>query len=162
MERQVKLRTKQILAVLGLSCVWTTAGFTQSAGPGGLNGNLTAYQFDGVYKGSSQPVASNDETCSAGQNVAFEVRQARFKLAWNDRQAFDAKITRAGTFYATTGSATQAEKHMIALPTLQGHVSSGDLVAEYGTRWCRYRLEATQSPAAQHFSERSGGTSTGQ
>lgn len=41
-------------------------------------------------------------------------------------------------------------------PTLQGHVAAADVAADYGTRWCRYRLEASQSSAEQHLSERTG------
>jgi hypothetical protein len=160
MVRLTRLHTKQLLAVLGLSCICATASLAQSAGPGGLEGNMAAHQFDGIYKGNSQSVAASDDSCSPGREVALEVHNGRFKLAWRDRQVFDARISRDGTFFATTTSMVQAEKHMTIVPTLQGHIDAAGLVADYGTRWCRYRLEASQAAAAQHLSLRTVGVST--
>jgi hypothetical protein len=159
MTRVSRLNSKKLLALaLGLSFICSAAGPAQSASPSGLESSLTAYPLDGVYKGNTEPFPANNEACRPGQAVALEVRDGRFKLAWNERQFFDAKIRPDGTFYATTGtSPVQAEKHMTLVPTLQGHVAAADVVADYGTRWCRYRLEASQAPAEQHLSQRAGG-----
>jgi hypothetical protein len=151
--------TYQLLAVLGLCCSCATASLAQSAGPSGLEGGMTAFQFDGLYKGDSQRVIAKQDACAPRQEVALDVRNGRFKLNWHGPQVFDAKIARDGSFYATTGSVGQAEKHMTILPTLQGRIDAAGLVADYGTRWCRYRLEASQSPVGQqHLSERTDAT----
>jgi hypothetical protein len=119
---------------------------------------MVAYQFDGIYGGNSQPVTTNDKGCRPSQEVALEVSKGRFKLPWNDRQVFDAQITPNGTFFATTGALpVQAEKHMTIIPTLQGRIGPAGLVADYGTRWCRYRLEASQPAVMQHLSQRATG-----
>jgi hypothetical protein len=152
--RSTMSHAKRLLAVLGLSCICTTASLAQSAGRNGLEGSMTAYPFDGIYKGNSQQVAAHSETCSPGQEMTLDVRDGRFKLAWHEPQVFDARIMPDGTFFATTASTVQAEKHMTGVPTLQGHIGAAGLVADYGTRWCRYRLEARQAPAGQHLSLR--------
>jgi hypothetical protein len=159
MTRIMTLNPKQLLAAaLGLSFICAITGPALSASPSGLESSLTAYPLDGIYKGNSEPFPANNEACRPGQAVALEVRNGRFKLAWNERQLFDAKIRLDGTFYATTGaSPIQAEKHMTLVPTLQGHVAAADVTADYGTRWCRYRLEASQASAEQHLSERTEG-----
>jgi hypothetical protein len=153
--RIMTLNPKQLLAAaLALSLICTAAGRAQSASPSGLESSLTAYPLDGIYEGNTQPFPTNNEACRPGQAVALEVRNGRLELAWNERQLFDAKIRPDGTFYATTGaSPIQAEKHMTIVPTLQGHVAAADVTADYGTRWCRYRLEASQASAEQHLSE---------
>jgi hypothetical protein len=115
---------------------------------------MAAYQFDGTYAGNSQQVTANDQSCRPGREVSLEVNKGMLKLAWTERQAFEAPIARDGSFYATTGSVVQADKHMTILPTLEGRITHGNLVADYGTRWCRYRLEASQAPARQHLTER--------
>jgi hypothetical protein len=74
------------------------------------------------------------------------VRDGRFKFEWNEPTVFDVKIAADGTFYATTESTVRAEKHMTLVPTMQGRIDGTMLVADYGTRWCHYRLEAKQSP----------------
>jgi hypothetical protein len=150
---------KQLLAAaVALPFICTAAGQARSASLNGLESGLTAYPLDGIYKGNTEPFPANNEACLPGQAVALEVRNGRFKLAWNERQLFDAKIRPDGTFYATTGaSPIQAEKHMTLVPTLQGHVAAADVTADYGTRWCRYRLEASQASAEQHLSERTEG-----
>jgi hypothetical protein len=154
MTRLTMSHTKQFLAVLGLSCICTTASLAQSAGQNGMQGSMTAYQFDGIYKGNSQQIAAHSETCGPGQEITVDVHDGRFKLAWHDPQVFDARIRPDGTFFATTASTVQAEKHMTIVPTLQGHIGTTGLVADYGTRWCRYRLEASQAPSGQHLSQR--------
>jgi hypothetical protein len=159
MTRVSTFHSKQLLAAaLGLSFTCAAAGPAQSASPNGLESSLTAYPLDGIYKGNTEPFTSNNDACRPGQAVALEVRDGRFKLAWNERQFFDAKIRPDGTFYATTGtSPVQAEKHMTLEPTLQGRVAAADVAGDYGTRWCRYRPEASQASAEQHLSQRSGG-----
>jgi hypothetical protein len=158
MTRITTSNLKQLLAVaLGLSFICATTGPALSATPKGLESSMTAYSLDGIYKGHTEPFAANNQACRPGQAVALEVHDGRFRLAWNERQLFDAKIRPDGTFYATTGaSPIQAEKHMTLVPTLQGHVAAADVEADYGTRWCRYRLEASQSSAEQRLSERTG------
>jgi hypothetical protein len=157
MKRLTMSRRKQLLVGLGLSCICATASFAQPTGPSGLEKSMVAYQFDGIYEGNSQPVTTNDKGCRPSQEVALEVNNGRFKLPWNDRQVFDAQIARNGTFSATSGEPlVQAEKHMTIIPTLQGYIGPAGLVADYGTRWCRYRLEASQSSAEQRLSERTG------
>jgi hypothetical protein len=157
MTQKMKSRSRPLLAALGLSCICATISPAQSESPKGLEGGLTAYQFDGVYKGNSQRLSPNDAVCGRGQEVALDVRHGRVRLPWNESQVFDARVSRDGTFFATTGaSLVQAEKHMTIVPTLQGHIGPAGLVADYGTRWCHYRLEASQSTAIQHLSERAG------
>jgi hypothetical protein len=159
MTRITTLHPKQLLAAaLGLSFICATTGPARSASSGGLEGSLTAYPLDGLYKGTTQPLVANNEACRPGQPVTLEVRNGRFKFAWNERQLFDARIRPDGTFYATTGVApVLAEKHMTIIPTLQGRVAAADVVADYGTRWCRYRLEASHASAEQNLSERVDG-----
>jgi len=161
MERMTFSFTKQLLVALGCSCICATAGLAQSAGPSGLGSSMAAYQFDGIYKGTTQRISANTESCRPGQEVAVDVQKGRLKLPWNDPQVFDAAIARDGSFFATIGSVVQAEKHMTTIPTLQGQIKSTGLVADYGTRWCRYRLEARLPPTEQHFSERTQGGVTG-
>jgi hypothetical protein len=146
---------------MGLSCIWAAATPVEAANPTEMQGGMTAYQFDGVYKGNSQRIASNDESCRPNQQVAVKVRYGRFTLPWNDRQSFDAKIARDGSFFATSGvPPVLAEKHMTIIPTLQGRIGAAGLVADYGTRWCRYRLEASQSVPSQRLSQRIDAGST--
>lgn len=152
-----------IFAVLGLSCVCMAASPARSAGPGRVEGGVTAYQFDGVYSGSSQLLGTKGDSCHPGTEVAVTVQNGRFRMPWNDRQIFDARISRDGSFYATSGvPVVQAEKHMTLVPTLQGRISSAGLVADYGTRFCHYRLEATQSASVQHLSQRAEDSGTRQ
>jgi hypothetical protein len=117
---------------------------------------MAAYQYDGIYKGTTQRISANTESCRPGREVAVDVQNGRLKLPWNDPQVFDTRIARDGSFFATIGSVVQAEKHMTTIPTLQGQIGSAGLVADYGTRWCRYRLEASLPPMEQHFSQRTG------
>jgi hypothetical protein len=147
---------------IGIVLYLRTANPAQSASPNEMQGGLTAYQFAGLYKGSSRPIVANDESCRPSQEVALEVRHGQLKLVWHEPQVFDARIMDDGRFFATTASMVQAEKHVTIVPTLQGQIRGGDLVADYGTRWCRYRLVASQSPAEQHLSERADGAGTRQ
>jgi hypothetical protein len=154
MTRWANSYTKPFLAVLGLSCIFATAGMAEPANPSGFEGRLAAYPIDGVYKGQTQRVAAKDEACRPGQEVALEVRNGQFKLPWNERQVFFARILPDGTFFATTGaSPVRAEKYMAIIPELQGRVTPAGLVADYGTRWCRYRLVASQSTAVEHLTQ---------
>jgi hypothetical protein len=140
---------------MGLSYICMAATPVDAAGPTELSGGMTAYQFDGIYKGNTQRIAANDASCRPGQETAVEVRHGRLTLPWTDRQVFDTRIARDGSFYATTGApAVLAEKHMSIIPTLQGRIGATGLVADYGTRWCRYRLEASQAAPLQHLSQR--------
>jgi hypothetical protein len=149
-------------AVLGLSCIGTTFNPAHSASPAGFEGGLTAYQFDGVYNGSAQRVATTDESCRPARDVALEVRNGQFKLPWQGNLSFDARVAHDGSFYATSGvPASVAEKHMTLVPTLQGRIGAKGLVADYGTRFCHYRLEASQSPAQQHLSQRTDTAGSG-
>jgi hypothetical protein len=139
---------------VGFSLFFAAVNPAQSASPSTLEGALTAYPLDGLYKGTTRLVVANTEACRPPQAVLLEVRNGRFKLAWSDRQLFDARIRPDGTFYATIGtSPIQAEKHMTLIPTLRGRVAAADIVADYGTRWCHYRLQASQTSAGQ-ISER--------
>jgi hypothetical protein len=154
MSRMTIRHPKSFMAILGLSCICMTFNSARSASPAGFEGGLTAYPFDGVYKGAAQRIAATDESCRPAQDVALEVRNGRFKLPWQGNQLFDASIARDGSFYATSGvPAAVAEKRMTLVPTLQGRISSSGLVADYGTRLCRYRLEASLS-TIQHLSQR--------
>ena len=105
-----------------------------------------ASSFDGLYKGTTQRISGeNTEACSAGGTIAIEVAGARFKLPWRPRQAFDAKISAQGGFWATTGNmAAQADKHLLIVPDLRGQVADGRISGSYGTRWCSYRFEAVR------------------
>jgi hypothetical protein len=156
------LLSKQTLigAALGLTCVCATAGRAQPAGPNGLEGSLTAYSIDGVYQGKNQQVRKTGATCPAEQEITVDVRNGRFKLAWYQRQTFNVRISPDGTFFATTGvSPVQAEKHMTIIPTLQGSVGAAGVVADYGTRWCRYQLVATRTPMSEHLTSADGRSS---
>jgi hypothetical protein len=101
MTRITTLNSKQLFAVaLGLSFICATTGPALPATPKGLESSMTAYPLDGIYKGHTEPFAANNEACRPGQAVALEVRNGRFKWAWNERQLFDAMIRPDGTFYA--------------------------------------------------------------
>lgn len=145
---------KYFLAAMGLCGICAAASPIEAATLPGMAGGLTAYEFDGIYKGDSQRTASNDASCPSGREVAVEVHNGRLRLPWNDRQVFDARIARDGSFFATSGaSPVLAEKHMSIVPTLQGRIGTIGLVADYGTRWCRYRLEASRPARLQHLSQ---------
>jgi hypothetical protein len=102
--------------------------------------------YAGTYTGTAQPVPGNDPSCDPGGHVTLAVQDGRFRLPWREPQAFDVRISPDGSFYATSGSVlAQSDKHMMLVPTLQGRVSSTGLQATYGTRWCRYELEAMHS-----------------
>jgi hypothetical protein len=93
MTRITTSNLKQLLAVaLGLSFICATTGPAFSATPKGLESSMTAYSLDGIYKGHTEPFAANNEARRPGQAVALEVHDGRFRLAWNERQLFDAKI----------------------------------------------------------------------
>ncbi len=105
-----------------------------------------ASSFTGTYAGITQGAAGNDPSCAPGTSVTLNVQNGRFRLAWHEPQAFDVRIAADGSFYATsTTIPAQADKHMMLVPTMQGRLSGTNLVADYGTRWCHYRLEATRS-----------------
>jgi hypothetical protein len=102
--------------------------------------------FDGTYSGTAQRIAGDDTTCSTGAPVTVVVQDGQFRQSWRPSQDFSVRIGADGRFYARTGAlAVQAEKHMTLSPVIQGQVTGRTLVADYGTRWCRYRLEATRS-----------------
>lgn len=109
--------------------------------------NLTsAWPFTGTYTGTTQPVPGNDPSCAPGGRVTLDVQNGRFRLPWHEPQAFDVRISADGSFVATSGSVlAQSDKHMMLVPTMQGRVSGASLVADYGTRWCRYRLDTARS-----------------
>jgi hypothetical protein len=158
MTRLAMSHTKAALFVLGVFCLCAPAGLAQPASSNRFEGGLAAYPIDGVYRGHSQPVVATDASCRAGQDVAFEVRHGRFKLPWNNRQVFDARISTDGSFFATAGlSPVRAEKYLAIVPELRGRITPAGLVADYGTRWCRYRLQASQSAAVEHLSQGGNG-----
>jgi hypothetical protein len=102
--------------------------------------------FAGTYTGTIQPVPGNDPSCSPGGDITFQVQDGRFRFPWHEPQAFDVRISSDGSFFATSGNLlVQADKHMMLVPTMQGRVAGTKLVADYGTRWCRYQLEVTRS-----------------
>jgi hypothetical protein len=100
--------------------------------------------FAGTFTGTTQLVIDNDPGCPAGGRVTLEVADGRFRLPWIEPEAFHVTISPDGSFYATSGNA-QSDKRMMIVSTLQGRISGSRLVAEYGTRWCHYRLDATRS-----------------
>jgi hypothetical protein len=102
--------------------------------------------FSGTYIGTTQLVIDNDPGCPPGGSVTLEVKNGRFRLPWNEPQAFHVKISPDGSFYATSANAVvQSDKRMMIVPVLQGRLSGARLVAEYGTRWCHYRLDTMRS-----------------
>jgi hypothetical protein len=103
----------------------------------------TEQPFAGTFTGTTQLVIDNDPGCPASKRVTLEVADGRFRLPWIEPQAFHVTISPDGSFYATSGNA-QSDKRMMTVPTLQGRISGSRLVAEYGTRWCHYRLDATR------------------
>jgi hypothetical protein len=140
MTRPMMSRPWSTFVVLGLFCVCVNTGMAQTQQAS------AASQFDGVYKGSSQLAATHDKSCRPGQDVTLDVTNGRFELAWHKSLMFAARLSADGTFFATSGSTlVQAEKHMIIIPTLQGRAGAASLQADYGTSWCRYRLEATRT-----------------
>jgi hypothetical protein len=158
----MKSRSGRLLTVLGLSGLCVMAVPARRAAADALEGGMAAYQFDGTYKGNSELVAANDQSCRTGQAVALEVHQGRLELPWHGPLVFNARISRDGTFFATAGDAPlRAEKHMTILPTLQGRIGATGLVADYGTRWCHYRLAASQAPVVRHLSLRTEGAGMG-
>ena len=122
----------------------TTGSFTPVSA---LTATLAATStYAGTYTGTAQPIPGNDPSCAPGGHVTLVVQDGRFRLPWHEPQAFDVKISPDGSFFATSGSVlAQSDKHMMSVPTLQGRVSSTGLQATYGTRWCRYELEAMHS-----------------
>jgi hypothetical protein len=147
--------------LLALLCGSINPASAQPASP------TAASSFSGTYKGTTslagdrqavvaeagpmryEPLgqaAGNDGSCQPGGPVSFEVRDGRFKFAWNEPQAFDVKISSDGSFYAASPNAlSKSDKRMMIVPIMQGRVTATSLVADYGTRWCHYRLEATRS-----------------
>jgi hypothetical protein len=102
--------------------------------------------FDGVYKGESHRIAGTDSSCAAERTSVVEVRNGRFILAWHEPLTFDVRVRADGRFHATSSAnLALAEKRMAVVPTLDGGVNGTTLVADYGTRMCRYQLEATRS-----------------
>jgi hypothetical protein len=136
-----------------MCCVCISGGPAQSAGAGELGGGLTAYRFEGTYKGESRLVPGDDGSCSPSRETAVAVRHGTLSLLWHDRQTFETTIADDGHFYAATESPVRAEKRMAIVPTLQGRISPAGLQADYGTRWCRYQLAASLPPAQQRLSE---------
>jgi hypothetical protein len=124
-----------------------------------------ASQFTGTYTGTTRLAGEQSQVvaaagpmqfeqqasgqagrCSPGGPVSLDVHDGRFRLPWSGPQAFNVRISPDGSFYATSSTVPAAsDKHMMVVPTLQGRVSGASLVADYGTRWCHYRLEATRS-----------------
>ena len=101
--------------------------------------------FDGTYSGTTQLIGSDTTSCSAGQMVTLDVRDGQFHQPWRPRQTFDVKIGSDGRFYARSGAITaQSDKHMMVVPVIEGQVSGKRLTADYGTRWCHYRLDASR------------------
>jgi hypothetical protein len=141
------------LAILGLYCLGLTFDPAQAAETGEMGGGLTAYQFDGIYKGESRLVAADGGSCEPGQATAVAVRRGRLSLTWRESQVFEATIADDGRFFVATDSLVRAEKRMAIVPTLQGRISAAGLLADYGTRWCHYRLTASLPPLQQRVSE---------
>ncbi len=126
--------------LLALTVGGLSPAMAQTASP------TAASPFAGTYTGTTQLVTDNDPGCAPGGRVTFAVQDGRFRLPWHEPQSFDVRISADGSFFATSGSVlAQSDKHMMLVPTMQGRVSGAGLVADYGTRWCRYRLEATRS-----------------
>ena len=134
------------LAILGLSYACASTSIARTIDLSALQQASATSQFDGAYTGNSQLAGTNITACRPAQKVTLNVRNGQFQLPWNEPLMFNARISPDGAFFATTsGTMIQAEKHMTLLPTLQGHVGGASLVADYGTRWCRYRLDAARS-----------------
>jgi hypothetical protein len=122
----------------------TTGSFTPASAQTATLAATSTYA--GTYTGADQPIPGNDPSCAPGGQVTLAVQDGRFRLPWHEPQAFDVKISPDGSFYATSGSAlAQSDKHMMLVAILQGRMSGTGLQATYGTRWCRYELEATHS-----------------
>ena len=126
--------------LLALACGGMSPALAQSASP------PAASSFAGTYTGATRHISGHDGHCWLGGPVKLEVHDGRFRFPWNEPQAFDVTISPDGTFYAASpGVLAKSDKHMMLVPTMQGYVSGATLVADYGTRWCHYRLEATRS-----------------
>jgi hypothetical protein len=140
MARKVVPRVGQVARVLIISNITVGSVLAQSS-------PMSVMAFDGIYKGSSQRTAGSDMSCAPARRIEVEVRDGRFKLPWREPSSFNVRIYPDGQFYATSGalSAQAAEKRMMIVPVLQGRVTQAGLTANYGTRICRYTLEATRS-----------------
>jgi hypothetical protein len=114
--------------------------------------SASAAPFSGTYigttqliTGSARSIPGDDPECAPGGQIALQVQDGRFVLPWHDPQQFHVTITSNGSFYATSGIAPAlAEKRMTIVPTIEGHATGAIIEADYGTRWCRYHLEATR------------------
>jgi hypothetical protein len=99
----------------------------------------------GTYTGTTQLLVDKAPDCSPGGPVTLQVQDGRFRFPWYEPSAFHVTISPDGSFYATSGSLAQSDKRMMDVPTMRGQASGTMIVADYGTRWCRYRLEASRS-----------------
>jgi hypothetical protein len=125
--------------LLALACGCISPALAQPATPD------AAASFSGTYTGTTQHISGHDGHCWLGGPVKLEVHDGRFRFPWNEPQEFDVKIGPDGTFNASSpGVLSKSDKHMMLVPTMQGYVSGSTLVADYGTVWCHYRLEATR------------------
>jgi hypothetical protein len=127
-----------------LLCAPAGAQPNSNAAAYATSGNTPASLVDGIYIGTTQRISgANTEGCAPDGPISIEVREGRLRLPWRPLQTFDGKIDPRGGFYVTTGNTyAQADKHMMIVPTMQGHVVDGRITGEYGTRWCSYRFEA--------------------
>ena len=137
------------MALLALSCAASAACVAPShavSPPPVVAGQPAGMGLDGLYKGTSHLVSSTSQTCSPDRTIAVEVRDGRFRLPWQTSGAFDVRLRDDGTFYATSGvAAGQTDKRALIVPTAQGQVRGAALVADYGTRFCHYELDAARS-----------------
>jgi hypothetical protein len=150
----VMSRMQQVLVALGLVYACAMPGLAQALDAREMEGSIADSPVDGSYKGNAQQIAATSDSCQPAREVALDVHAGRVRLPWTDRQIFDAKIADDGTFFASIIPTVRAEKYMTVNPTLEGRIGRDGLTADYGTRFCRYRLVATRSPDAQHLSER--------
>jgi hypothetical protein len=127
-------------SLLALACGGLSAASAQPAS------SAAASPLSGTYIGAAQHISGSEAPCEPGGQVKIDVRDGHFRFPWHEPQAFNVRISPDGSFFATSGDVlAQSDKHMKLVPTMQGHVSEASLVADYGTRWCRYRLEAVRS-----------------
>jgi hypothetical protein len=101
--------------------------------------------FDGIYQGSSRHAGGTGSSCAPERAITVRVEGGHLSMPWSEPSMFHARIDPNGGFYAMTDNAPQMEKHMAIVPSVDGRISGATLNAEYGTRICRYTLEATRS-----------------
>jgi hypothetical protein len=136
MKSKVTPGLASLSAATVMMCMAATLAGAQTSSVGG---------FDGIYSGTNHRTVGNDPSCAPEATVTVRVEGGRLTMPWAEPTMFGARINPDGGFHAVSGNQAWLEKHMATAPTLSGRLSGATLTAEYGTRICRYTLEARRS-----------------